>query len=148
MAVRTLLGTPPPPCESNTKIQKFDRNNPQYCSDKGVPRAHSEKRSPLHHKRTSPSRPQSPTPTDKKGRKGMAEQRPTSLKYHPRPQFTGKTSSSGTTRKIPRVQNLQKQVSLFRPCTLCGQNLQKQVSLFRSCTLCGQNLQKQHLLLV
>ena len=34
---------PPPPCESNTKIPEFDRNNTSWCSDKGVVCAPCEK---------------------------------------------------------------------------------------------------------
>ena len=30
------LVPPPPPCESNTKVPKFDRNNTHCCSNKGV----------------------------------------------------------------------------------------------------------------
>ena len=50
---------------------------------------------------------------------------------HVRPGITGQTWSSQTTRKwnrqIPRFQKLQKQVSLFRSCTLCVQeSAQKQ----------------------
>ena len=61
----------------------------------------------------------------------MAGQKPASPEYHPQPQINEKTCSSLKTgkwnRQIPWFQKLQKQVSLFRSCTLCVQgSAQKQ----------------------